>query len=247
IASFTALTGRAFTTFLAGFALKTVGSLVNGLIPFRSLVAGFFTTEFRMRNPPPMSWMHLGLSQSSTKGNQRKDPRRPRVGSHLPFCRRTTSSPFNRGPSAWEPLVRRRAPPGGVSWTASRAENVESVALGASHRPANLAFRSSIFFSRPWLVHVFSWHSLLSSAHHKLWQRVGLPFASTPGAPTQSGCLLSNSVAQFCSAGRASLYAASSSCSVGSGFRALMAAYPSPRAAKPRITFVLVPIVSSDS
>jgi hypothetical protein len=48
-ASFAAFTGRALTIFRAGFALNTVGSFVNGLMPFRSLVAGFLTTtnEFR--------------------------------------------------------------------------------------------------------------------------------------------------------------------------------------------------------
>jgi len=46
-ASLTALTGRALTIFRAGLALNTVGSLVKGLIPFRSLVAGFLrTTNF---------------------------------------------------------------------------------------------------------------------------------------------------------------------------------------------------------
>jgi len=43
-ASFAALTGRTLRIFLAGFALNTVGSLVNGLMPVRSLVAGFLTT-----------------------------------------------------------------------------------------------------------------------------------------------------------------------------------------------------------
>jgi hypothetical protein len=39
-----ALTGRALTILRAGFALKTVGSFVNGLMPSRAFVAGFFTT-----------------------------------------------------------------------------------------------------------------------------------------------------------------------------------------------------------
>src|SRR6516162_4707076 len=43
-ASFAALTGRTLRIFLAGFALNTVGSLVKGLMPLRSLVAGFLTT-----------------------------------------------------------------------------------------------------------------------------------------------------------------------------------------------------------
>jgi hypothetical protein len=38
-ASFAAFTGRARTIFRAGLALNTVGSFVNGLMPFRSLVA----------------------------------------------------------------------------------------------------------------------------------------------------------------------------------------------------------------
>ena len=46
-ASLAALTGRALSTLRAGFALKVIGSLVNGLIPWRSLVAGFLmTTNF---------------------------------------------------------------------------------------------------------------------------------------------------------------------------------------------------------
>ena len=45
--SFAAFTGRALTIFLAGLALNTVGSFVNGLMPWRSLVAGFLmTTNF---------------------------------------------------------------------------------------------------------------------------------------------------------------------------------------------------------
>src|SRR6202011_3631405 len=43
-ASFAAFTGRARMIFRAGLALNTVGSFVNGLMPFRSLVAGFFMT-----------------------------------------------------------------------------------------------------------------------------------------------------------------------------------------------------------
>jgi hypothetical protein len=39
-----AFTGRALTTFRAGFALKIIGSFVNGLIPLRSFVAGFLMT-----------------------------------------------------------------------------------------------------------------------------------------------------------------------------------------------------------
>jgi hypothetical protein len=43
-ASLAALTGRALTILRAGFALKTVGSFVNGLMPWRAFVAGFFMT-----------------------------------------------------------------------------------------------------------------------------------------------------------------------------------------------------------
>jgi len=46
-ASFAAFTGRALMIFRAGLALNTVGCLVNGLMPARSLVAGFLmTTNF---------------------------------------------------------------------------------------------------------------------------------------------------------------------------------------------------------
>src|ERR1700738_1903746 len=46
-ASLTAFTGRALMTFLAGFALNTVGSFVKGLMPVRCFVAGFLqTTNF---------------------------------------------------------------------------------------------------------------------------------------------------------------------------------------------------------
>ena len=40
-ASFNFLGGLIFTIVLAGFAANVVGSLVNGLIPLRALVAGF--------------------------------------------------------------------------------------------------------------------------------------------------------------------------------------------------------------
>ena len=43
-ASLAAFTARALTTLRAGLAVKTVGSLVNGLMPLRSLGAGFLTT-----------------------------------------------------------------------------------------------------------------------------------------------------------------------------------------------------------
>src|SRR5688572_31698706 len=46
-ASFAALTGRALMILRAGFALKMVGSFVNGLMPFRAFVAAFLmTTNF---------------------------------------------------------------------------------------------------------------------------------------------------------------------------------------------------------
>jgi hypothetical protein len=45
--SFAALTGRARTIFRAGLALNVIGSLVKGLVPWRSFVAGFLiTTNF---------------------------------------------------------------------------------------------------------------------------------------------------------------------------------------------------------
>src|SRR3990172_5498537 len=43
-ASFAAFTGRTLRLFRAGFALNAVGSFVNGLMPARSLVAGFLMT-----------------------------------------------------------------------------------------------------------------------------------------------------------------------------------------------------------
>ena len=56
-ASLAAFTGRPLITLRAGLALKTVGSFVKGLMPLRSLVAGFLTTavcadiqHFRVRN-----------------------------------------------------------------------------------------------------------------------------------------------------------------------------------------------------
>ena len=49
-ASLTAFTGRALMTFLAGFALNTAGSFVNGLMPFRAFVAGFLMTT-NLANP----------------------------------------------------------------------------------------------------------------------------------------------------------------------------------------------------
>ena len=46
-ASLAALTGRALMILRAGFALKMVGSFVNGLMPFRAFVAAFLmTTSF---------------------------------------------------------------------------------------------------------------------------------------------------------------------------------------------------------
>ena len=47
MASLAAFTGRPLTTLRAGLALKIVASLVKGLMPFRSLVAGFLTTTMR--------------------------------------------------------------------------------------------------------------------------------------------------------------------------------------------------------
>ena len=42
MASFSFFMAKTFTVFEAGFALKTHGSLVKGLTPFRAGVAGFF-------------------------------------------------------------------------------------------------------------------------------------------------------------------------------------------------------------
>src|SRR5262249_34426262 len=53
-ASLAAFTGRALTIFRAGFALNTVGSLVKGLMPLRSLVAGFLMTT-NLANPGSMN------------------------------------------------------------------------------------------------------------------------------------------------------------------------------------------------
>jgi hypothetical protein len=50
IASLAAFTGRALMIFRAGFALNTVGSFVNGLMPFRAFVAGFLMTT-NLANP----------------------------------------------------------------------------------------------------------------------------------------------------------------------------------------------------
>jgi hypothetical protein len=47
--SFRFFSGRIFTTFLAGLALKVVSSPVKGLIPLRALVAGFRTTVIFVR------------------------------------------------------------------------------------------------------------------------------------------------------------------------------------------------------
>jgi len=41
---------RALTTFQAGFALNTVGSLVNGLMPLRTCVAGLLMTPLLERD-----------------------------------------------------------------------------------------------------------------------------------------------------------------------------------------------------
>src|SRR5580700_11275983 len=49
-ASLAAFTGRALMIFRAGFALNTVGSFGNGLMPFRAIVAGFLMTT-NLANP----------------------------------------------------------------------------------------------------------------------------------------------------------------------------------------------------
>src|SRR3974377_1142062 len=49
-ASLAAFPGRALMIFRASFALNTVGSFVNGLMPFRAFVAGFLMTT-NLANP----------------------------------------------------------------------------------------------------------------------------------------------------------------------------------------------------
>ena len=73
-ASFAALTGRARTIFRAGLALNVMGSLVNGLVPRRSFVAGFLiTTNFAKpgtrKTPVPLDLIprfSLRVIQSTT-------------------------------------------------------------------------------------------------------------------------------------------------------------------------------------
>src|SRR5438067_1435374 len=52
--SLIAFTGLARTLLLAGLAAMVIGSLVNGLMPGRCLVAGFFTTT-NFANPGRMN------------------------------------------------------------------------------------------------------------------------------------------------------------------------------------------------
>src|SRR5690606_18480221 len=47
--SFRPLSAATFTVFDAGFALKIIFSPVNGFVPSRALVAGFFTTRILSR------------------------------------------------------------------------------------------------------------------------------------------------------------------------------------------------------
>ena len=69
---FRPFSGRMRTFFEAGFALKIIFSPVNGLVPSRSFVAGFFTTFSFMRpgtvNSPPLRRLFRmqPLSESST-------------------------------------------------------------------------------------------------------------------------------------------------------------------------------------
>merc|ERR1719450_1632198 len=53
MASLSFFMAKTFTVFDAGFALKTQGSLVNGLTPFRAGVAGFFFS-FMFNTPPSL-------------------------------------------------------------------------------------------------------------------------------------------------------------------------------------------------
>src|SRR5258708_24420306 len=63
-ASLSALSGRIFTSLRAGLALKIVGSLVKGVIPFRALVAAFFTT-FILASPGSVKPPCLAMSTAT--------------------------------------------------------------------------------------------------------------------------------------------------------------------------------------
>merc|ERR1712100_259140 len=71
IISFSFFMGRARTVLLAGFALKTHGSLVNGLMPLRAGRAGFFF-NFRFKAPTSLkepfffNWSAATLTMPST-------------------------------------------------------------------------------------------------------------------------------------------------------------------------------------
>merc|ERR1719446_1508548 len=64
-ASFNFFMARALTVFEAGLALKTQGSLVNGLMPFFAGVAGFFF-NFRFNMPPSLKLPFFLISAQAT-------------------------------------------------------------------------------------------------------------------------------------------------------------------------------------
>src|SRR5262249_23996608 len=64
-ASLIALMGRARTALLAGFAANVIGSLVKGLMPWRALVAGRFTTR-HLAKPGSVNTPDFFISRSPT-------------------------------------------------------------------------------------------------------------------------------------------------------------------------------------
>lgn len=68
--SFKPLSGSTLTALRAGFALNTVSSPVNGLMPLRALVAGFLTTLILhkptiLNKPEPLGFNSLAIIPSS--------------------------------------------------------------------------------------------------------------------------------------------------------------------------------------
>merc|ERR1712216_782561 len=64
-ASFNFLMASALTVFEAGLALKTQGSLVNGLMPFFAGVAGFFF-NFKFNMPASLKFPFFLISWAAT-------------------------------------------------------------------------------------------------------------------------------------------------------------------------------------
>merc|ERR1712070_363298 len=64
-ASFNFFMASALTVFEAGLALKTQGSLVNGLMPFLAGVAGFFF-NFKFSMPPSLKFPFFLISAQAT-------------------------------------------------------------------------------------------------------------------------------------------------------------------------------------